>query len=153
MLGYTLSWTTRQFDNLNGGEAFPYRYDRRHDFKVAGVYHLTKKIELSADFVYGTGNALTLPESAYQDPYGGQITVYGARNGYRMPAYHRADVGIKFWKLKTRWERAWIISAYNVYNRRNPFFIYNTNADNGRSVFKQVSLFPIIPSISYQFKF
>lgn len=156
MLGYTLSWTTRQFDNLNDGNAFPYRYDRRHDFKVAGVYNLTKKIELSADFVYGTGNALTLPIAAYADPtdpWGSQIRVYSERNGFRMPAYHRADVGIKFWKRKARWERAWVLSAYNVYNRKNPFFIYSTEAEAGRAVFKQVSLFPVIPSISYQFKF
>ena len=157
MLGYTLSWTTRQFDNLNDGNAFPYRYDRRHDFKVAGVYKLRDRIEMSADFVYGTGNAITLPVAAYAtnlvEPWGPQVRVYSERNGYRMPAYCRADMSVKFSKQLRYWERAWVVSAYNVFSRRNPFFIYATDAENGRTQFKQVSLFPIIPSISYQFKF
>jgi hypothetical protein len=152
MMGYTLSWTKRQFDNLNNGEEFPYRYDRRHDFKVAGVYALAKNIEVSAEFIYGTGTALTLPIGYYKGPDGNDVQVFGARNGFRQPAYHRADVGIKFMKQRKNWERAWVISAYNVYNRYNPYYIYNTT-ENGRNVFKQMSLFPIIPSISYQFKF
>lgn len=152
MLGYTLSWTTRQFAELNNGEAFPYRYDRRHDFKVAGVYTLTKNIELSGEWVYGTGNAITMPIGAYNSPDGSQITIYGSRNGYRMAPYHRGDVSIKFTNHHRRWERAWVISVYNVYNRQNPFFIYQTT-ENGNTVFKQFSLFPVIPSISYQFKF
>ncbi|GAA4466353.1 TonB-dependent receptor [Nemorincola caseinilytica] len=148
MLGYTLSWTNRTFANLNNGETFPYKYDRRHDFKVAGVYTLSKRIEMSAEWVYGTGNAITLPIGYYQAGNGQEITIYGSRNGYRMPSYHRGDVSIRFSKEKTRYTRSWILGAYNVYNRKNPFFIYQ---ENGK--FKQVSLFPIIPSISYQFKF
>lgn len=153
MLGYTLSWTNRKFDALNDGKAFPYRYDRRHDIKIAGVYNLTEKILVSAEWVYGTGNAMTLPIAAYTAPDGQKVTIYGDRNGYRMPAYHRADVSIKFVKEKKRSERAWVIGAYNVYNRKNPFFIYQGSDMNGRPEFQQVSLFPIIPSISYQFKF
>lgn len=148
MLGYTLSWTNRTFANLNNGQTFPYKYDRRHDFKVAGVYTLSKKIELSAEWVYGTGNAITLPVGYYTGPGGQEITIYGSRNGYRMPPYHRGDVSIRFTKEKTHHTRSWILGAYNIYNRKNPFFIYQ---ENGK--FRQVSLFPIIPSISYQFKF
>lgn len=148
MLGYTLSWTNRTFANLNNGQTYPYKYDRRHDFKIAGVYTISKNIELSAEWVYGTGNAITLPIGYYQGLNGQEVTVYGSRNGYRMPAYHRGDVSIRFTKEKARWTRSWILGAYNVYNRKNPFFIYE---DNGG--FTQVSLFPIIPSISYQFKF
>ena len=153
MLGYTLSWTTRQFDNLNNGEKYPYRYDRRHDFKVAGVYSLTDNIELSAEWVYGTGNAITLPVGYYTGPDGNGIQLFGARNGYRMPSYHRGDVSVKFIKQKKRWERAWVVSVYNVYNRYNPFYIYSSTNNEGANVFKQMSLFPIIPSVSYQFKF
>jgi hypothetical protein len=148
MMGYTLSWTNRTFANLNGGVTFPYKYDRRNDFKIAGVYTVSKRIELSAEWVYGTGNAITLPVAYYQGINGEEVTVYGSRNGYRMPSYHRGDVSIRFSKEKPRWSRSWILGAYNVYNRKNPFFIYQTNG-----TFKMVSLFPIIPSISYQFKF
>jgi len=148
MLGYTLSWTNRTFANLNNGATFPYKYDRRNDFKVAGVYTISKRIEVSAEWVYGTGNAITLPIGYYQGINGQDITVYGDRNAYRMPSYHRGDVSIRFSKEKPRWTRAWILGAYNVYNRKNPFFIYQENGN-----FKQVSLFPVIPSISYQFKF
>ncbi len=153
MMGYTLSWSKRQFDNLNNGKEFPYRYDRRHDFKIAGIYELAKNIEVSAEWIYGTGNAITLPIGYYNGPDGNTVQVFGERNGYRMPSYHRADVSIKFSKQRKNWERAWVISAYNVYNRYNPFYIYSTTNNQGNAVFKQMSLFPIIPSISYQFKF
>jgi hypothetical protein len=152
MLGYTLSWTNRRFPNLNGGKEFPYKYDRRHDFKVAGVYRIADDIELSAEWVYGTGNAITVPVSYYQGPNGNTVQVYSARNGFRMPAYHRGDISVKFIKQKKKWESAWVIGVYNIYNRRNPYFIYSDMETKG-IVFKQVSLFPIIPSLSYQFKF
>ncbi len=153
MLGYTLSWSTRKFANLNNGKEFPYRFDRRHDLKMAAVYAPNKNFEVSADWVYGTGNALTLPIGYYTGEENSLQHVYGDRNGFRMPPYHRADVSFKFIKQKERGERAWVISAYNVYNRRNPFYIYSTTNTAGNVVFKQMSLFPIIPSISYQFKF
>ncbi len=152
LAGYTWSRTVRQFPELNNGKQFPYRYDRRHDIKLAGVYKIAKDIECSAEWVYGTGNALTVPLSYYKDATGNIVQVYGSRNGYRMPAYHRADVSVKFIKETKRWERAWVISVYNVYNRRNPYFIYPDFGSKG-VVFKQVSLFPMIPTISYQFKF
>ncbi|MBC7554057.1 MAG: TonB-dependent receptor [Taibaiella sp.] len=148
MLGYTLSWTNRTFANLNNGQTYPYKYDRRNDFKVAGIYTLSDKVEFSAEWVYGTGNAITLPIGYYQGVNGESIKVYGSRNGFRMPSYNRGDVAVRFTKKKARWERAWIVSVYNVYNRQNPFFIYE---DNGE--FKQVSLFPVIPAVTYQFKF
>jgi hypothetical protein len=148
MLGYTLSWTNRTFDELNNGKTFPYHYDRRHDFKVAAVYSLTPKIEVSAEWVYGTGNAITIPVTAYASLGDERISVYGNRNDYRMPSYHRGDISIKFMKKKKCYERAWIFSVYNVYNRRNPFYIYRDVNE-----FKQMSIFPILPSITYQFKF
>ena len=103
---------------------------------------------MSAEWVYGTGNAITLPVGYYETPTGESVTIYGDRNAYRMPSYHRGDVSIRFTKEKPNWSRSWIIGAYNVYNRKNPFFIYQENGN-----FKQVSLFPILPSVTYQFKF
>jgi hypothetical protein len=95
-----------------------------------------------------------LPIGVYQVPgSGGTTIIYGDRNDYRMAAYHRGDVSIKFMKEKKRHDRAWIISVYNVYNRKNPFYITTDQDAAGYTKFKQISLFPIIPSISYQFKF
>jgi hypothetical protein len=155
LIGYTLSWTNRQFENLNFGNTFPYRYDRRHDLKMAVVHKLTDRIELSADWVFGTGQAITLPVEKYMDDNGNEIQVYQKRNGFRMANTHRLDVAATFTKVKKRYTRSWVISIYNVYNRQNPFYIYlgTTETPPYKPVFKQVSLFPIIPSISYQFKF
>lgn len=153
LMGYTLSWTNRQFDNLNMGNVYPYRYDRRHDFKIAGIYSISDKIELSAEWLYGTGNAITLPIAYHRGLDGNETLVYGERNGFRMPAYHRGDISIKFSKQKKNWERAWVLGVYNVYNRRNPFYVYSSTNNAGDNVFKQMSLFPVIPSITYQFKF
>ena len=117
-------------------------------------------------WVYGTGNAITLAKEKYL-PYN-EKTIYnyyqdiqyiGKRNNFRMPAYHRLDVGVNFHKQKKWGQRTWSIGLYNAYNRQNPFFVYfsteyyDTIVNNGKKVLKQVSLFPIIPSISYSFKF
>jgi hypothetical protein len=158
MIGYTLSWTNRQFDQLNNGKWFPYKYDRRHDVKIAVVHNINKRIQLSADWVYGTGVATTLPVSVYTNTNGDEVEIYKSRNDFRLPAYHRMDVGIKFIKQKKRYERSWNINIYNVYNRLNTFYIYRSskidfNTGIATPVFYKVTLFPIIPSISYQFKF
>ncbi|MEM8966385.1 MAG: carboxypeptidase-like regulatory domain-containing protein [Bacteroidota bacterium] len=158
-LGYTLSWTDRQFEELNFGERFPYKYDRRHDLGVAVVHQWRERIDLSATWVFGSGNAITLPTAIYSGRgnsfLGGSIYDYGERNSYRMRAFHRLDASITFHK-KTRWgKRAWVLGVYNAYSRRNPFYLYlDESSDPSReSQFRQVSLFPIIPSISYRFNF
>jgi hypothetical protein len=155
LMGYTLSWTNRQFNELNFGNVYPYRYDRRHDFKTAVVHKLNKKVELSADWVFGTGQAITLPVEKYIDNNGNEILVYQKRNGFRTAANHRLDFAVTFTKEKKRHTRNWIFSVYNVYNRRNPFYLYLGSEENPpyKPVFKQVSLFPILPSFTYQFKF
>ena len=154
LMGYTLSWTNRQFATINFGNKFPYRYDRRHDFKMAVVHKINNHIELSADFVFGTGQAITLPSARYLDDDGNEIQAFEKRNGYRMAPYHRMDVGISFTKQKKRYLRSWIWSIYNVYDRRNPFYIY-LGEDNvtRKPAYKQVSLFPILPSVTFQIKF
>lgn len=159
-LGYTLSWTDRQFPELNFGKRFPYKYDRRHDLGLAVVHNWKERIDLSFSWVFGTGNAISLPTAKYSGMprdnfYSNNIYYYGERNSYRMSAYHRLDASITFHK-KTRWgERAWVFGVYNAYNRRNPFYLYiDESGEYGQEgEFKQVSLFPVIPSFSYRFNF
>ncbi|MBS2210351.1 TonB-dependent receptor [Carboxylicivirga mesophila] len=157
-IGYTWSKTERQFDNLNFGEWFPARYDRRHDASIVLSHKINDKIDIGTTWVFGTGNAITLPTYEIERIDGGSdynptVKYYEHRNNYRMPNYHRMDVGINFHKQKKRGVRTWNISVYNVYNRKNPFFIYTGHNDGGKKVLKQVSLFPILPSITYSYKF
>ncbi|GJM61815.1 TonB-dependent receptor [Persicobacter diffluens] len=155
-LGYTWSKSMRQFDDINLGDAFPYKYDRRHDISLVVNHELGKKWSLSGTFVYGTGNAISLPVRQLQPPadagYGGEINEYGGRNSFRMPAYHRMDLSLTHTKQKRWGERSWVISVYNVYNRKNVFFVdpFYSSWSGG---YDAVTLFPIIPSISYNFKF
>lgn len=163
-IGYTLSWTNRQFDDINGGEVYPFKYDRRHDFSIVAAYDITDKISASAVWVYGTGNAITLPESRhnafYPASYQGALEPYwqtqveraDSKNGFRMDAYHRLDVAVEFHKKRKYWEETIVVGAYNVYSRLNPFFI-NDEFRFGERKFVQYGLFPLIPSLSYRFKF
>ena len=161
-IGYTLSWANRTFENINEGKTFPYRYDRRHDIKIAGIYQWKENREFSVTWVFGSGAAVTLPQSTYlesgqvRDYYWGidpTLQFYNGRNSYRMRAYHRLDLSYTTTK-KTKWgERSWSFGVYNVYSRRNPFFLDLTYDKKGNKKFVQYSLFPIIPSISYRFKF
>lgn len=159
-VGYTLSWTWRQFDELNKGEKFPSRYDRRHDLSVVGIYALNKKWKLSSVFVYGTGNAVTMPERFYF--IGGVLTQeYSKVNAYRLNPYHRLDVAATYTPMpkKQRWYKSnWVFSLYNVYSRLNPYFVYfeqqgSVAQGNLQVQAKQVSLFPIIPAITWNVKF
>ena len=161
-VGYTLSWTNRQFENINFGKVYPYRYDRRHDISVTSVYKLSDHIELAGTWVYGTGNSVSLPTKSYLpnsnsinnfDNYFGGIEYYDGRNGYRMEAYHRMDLSIAWHKIKKNGIRKLTLGVYNVYNHRNPFFLQTGYDDYGNKKFVQYSLMPIIPSISYRFDF
>jgi hypothetical protein len=180
-VGYTLSKTTRQFENINFGEPYPYRYDRRHDVSIVLMYQLKENIDISATWVFGTGNAFTMAVGKYyiiDDPYGKpenyyypwdmdffdyntEIHIYDGKNNYRMRNYHRLDIGMNFHKEKKRGIRTWNVSIYNVYNRQNPYFYYFETSESTdwqgnttrKTVVKQQSLFPIIPSVSYSFRF
>ncbi len=159
-IGYTWSKTFRTFDAINGGESFPTKFDRRHDLSVVLLYELSRRIRLGATFVYGTGNAMTLPVSRYFVE-ASVINEYGPRNGFRMEPYHRLDLSCTIlpkFKQDRRYSGEWVISVYNVYNRMNPYFIYFENEgdilDGDLEIkAKQVSLFPIIPSIAWNFNF
>ena len=170
-IGYTLSYTWRQFNDINYGLKFHPRYDRRHDISVVLIYKLSSRWNLSTTWVYGSGNAISLPEGRYfhQDLQGttdpvaffNVIPLVQNRNSFRMAPYHRWDIGLVY-KLKQRHGESDItFSIYNAYNRLNPFFIYfetvTSNPDGSGPIVgfraKQVSLFPVIPSITYNFRF
>lgn len=160
-VGYTLSWATRQFDDINFGEVYPYKYDRRHDFEITGSYKFTERFSLAASWVYSTGNAVTLGNSRYLGPsayqnYLNETTHTPERNNFRMPSYNRLDVGLEFTKKKRRYTRTWAFGAYNAYNRKNPFFLFTeTENNNGETttVLKKAALFPVIPYFAWSFKF
>ncbi|WMN06079.1 TonB-dependent receptor [Marivirga arenosa] len=164
-IGYTLSYNNRQFDELNFGRVFPYKYDRRHDISIVTNYRLSEKWEISGTWVYGTGNSITLPiakipplseQPRFSDGYfygSNEVYQYSNRNAYRMPSYHRADFGITRHKEKDWGSSSWTISVYNLYNRQNPFFINTTTNSIGETSFNQISLFQLIPSFTYNFKF
>ncbi len=158
-VGYTLSWTWQTFAQLNGGDPFPAKYDRRHDLSLVASYKFNKKWTVSAVFVYGTGNAITLPTGYYF--INGQLEEYFSKvSAYRLPDYHRLDISAVYTpepKKVRKWQGSWAFSIYNVYNRQNPYFLY---VDNEGSVTKGISvkvyevyILPIIPSITYNFKF
>ena len=160
-MGYTWSKTDRQFDDLNNGDPFPAKFDRRHDLSVVVDWTPSERWNFGAVFIYATGNTLTLPIQRYF--LEGYVTdVYGSRHGYRMIPYHRADVSATFFPKKNDTDRAvdrrWVFSIYNVYNRANPYFLFFDNEGDlleGTLEIqaKQVSLFPILPSVSWNFAF
>lgn len=159
-VGYTLSWTWRKFPQLNNGERYPVKYDRRHDLSVVSNYELNKKWKFGAVFVYGTGNAITLPERFYV--INGVLTQeYSKLNQYRMKAYHRLDLSATLTptpKKKKKVSSYWVFSVYNAYSRLNPYFIYFDQTGtpiNGdvKVEARQVSLFPVLPAVTWNFKF
>ena len=154
-LSYTWSKTLRQFDEISNGNPFPARHDRTHDVSVVGIFDISKKLKFSATWVYYTGNAVTFPSGKYEI---GEINIgyYTERNGYRMPDYHRLDLGLTWQRKKTeKFESTWNFSIYNAYARENAYFIeFRQNEDNPDvTEAVQFSLFKIIPSVSYKFKF
>jgi len=149
-IGYTWSKTQRQFDEINDGEPFPATEDRTHDISIVGIYEPSKKWTFSATWVYNTGKAVTFPSGKYLvDDH--LINLYTERNGYRMPVYHRLDLGITY----TSRNSSLNFSLYNAYGRKNAYTIFfresETNPGNTEAV--QVTLFTFVPSITYNFKF
>ncbi|MBK8926305.1 MAG: TonB-dependent receptor [Crocinitomicaceae bacterium] len=168
-VAYTLAKTERLFDEINNNTWYPARQDRRHDISLVGIYTLNDRLTFSATWVFYTGNAVTFPSGKYE--IDGQIVnYYTERNGYRMPNYHRLDVGItlnnKNYKIvkdpttgeekqvPKRWGSSWNLSVYNAYARENAYSIsFQENEETGQTEAVQLALFKVIPSITYNFKF
>ncbi len=162
-ISYTLSKTDQQFPDLNFGEKFPFQYDRRHLISLVGSYDLNEKWTFSSVFVYSTGNAFTLPVGRINVANGGSLFegnyfIYEGKNNARLPAYHRLDVAATYKKRRTifgkGYDSEWVFSLYNLYSHSNPYFVYlYVDHQVEKPKARQVSLLPIIPSVSYNFKF
>ncbi|BDD11584.1 collagen-binding protein (plasmid) [Fulvitalea axinellae] len=169
-LSYTLSRSERKFDELNNNDWFPAKQDRTHDISITAVYKLSERVKLSGNWVFYTGNAVTFPSGKYQVD-GKWVNLYTERNGYRMPDYHRLDLGLtlenkkykytldretgKKVKVKKKVESGWNFSLYNAYARENAYTItFRENEDDrNQTEAVRLALFSIIPSVSYYFKF
>lgn len=154
-VGYTLSRTERKIDGINDNKWYLAKQDRTHDISVVGIYDVTDKIAVSVLFVYYTGNAITFPSGKYVVDGNTQF-VYTERNGYRMPAYHRLDLGVTWIRKNTeKFESSWNFSLYNAYGRQNAYIItFRQNEDDpNKTEAVRTTLFRWIPAITYNFKF
>jgi hypothetical protein len=154
-VGYTLSRTERKFTELNDGKYFPARQDRTHDISLVGIYSMTKRWTFSSSFIYSTGNAVTYPAGKYS--IGGQMAYYYTqRNAGRMPYNMRWDVSATLeGKPGKKYQSSWNFGVYNLLARKNPYsieFITDPN-DPTKTAAQQTSLFGLIPSITWNFKF
>jgi len=158
-IGYTLAKTDRIFPDINDGNVFPATFDRRHDISVVANYEITDKWEFGGAFVYGTGNTFTPVRSLFFVEQSLNVE-FGDRNSARLEPYHRLDLALTYNpKVKTEktFKNSFTFSVYNIYNRRNTFFTYNTfetdfDAGTAQATALKVSLFPIIPSVTWNFK-
>jgi hypothetical protein len=175
-IGYTLSKSTRQFENISQGRVYPYKYDQRHDISIVVNHKINEKIDLGATWIFGSGTAISMAGNKYiplteieEMLYPVYSMYYGKdyysyvenneiRNSSRMPPYHRLDIGINFRKEKKWGSRVFSTGAYNVYSRQNAFYLFLDSewdylTGESTTVIKQISLFPIIPYIRYSFSF
>jgi hypothetical protein len=159
-IGYTLSRSSRRFAELNAGQPFPFRYDRTHDVSVVLTQRLSRRTDVSASWVYGTGQAIWVPENHFYaglhdplagglDPETGGSFGYGARNNARLPAYHRLDLSLRLHFGNTG-GRTLSFGVFNLYNRQNAFYVYPVMQE-GSLQYRQMSLFPVLPWASYRF--
>ncbi|MDI1233363.1 MAG: TonB-dependent receptor [bacterium] len=156
-LSYTYSWNNRQFNAINAGKIFPYKYDRRHNLALVVNHKFNDRFEGTMTWVYTTGANTTLPVQVYFANSGlspdNTVYIYGERNAYKFPNYHRMDLCINYKKQRSNYTRIWTFGAYNVYNRLNAFYVTPTYNQKGDRVLQLVSLFPILPNISYKINF
>lgn len=178
---YTLAWVAHQFDSINNGKKYFPKYDSRHNVVLFCNFRVSEKLRISASWLFSTGNAMTIPQAYYYadfttgnndfpvvQPDGSftyvpmekirQAPYTGSVNSFRADNYHRLDLCVQFYKKKKQFERYWEVGIYNAYNRQNPYYYYleqsNDFVNRGqRYDLKKKSLFPVLPSISYNFKF
>lgn len=155
-VSYTWSRSLRTFDQINSGSEYPAKQDRIHDIAIVAMYKINDRVNVSANWIYYTGAAVTFPSGKYEIE-GITVPLYTERNGYRMPQYHRLDVGVTI-DAKTKnpkFESSWNFSVYNAYARRNAYAItFQGNEDNpDQTEAVRTTLFRIVPSVTYNFKF
>jgi CarboxypepD_reg-like domain/TonB-dependent Receptor Plug Domain len=154
-ISYTLSRVEKQIEGINNNDWYVARQDKTHDIALVGIYDLSKKWSFSASWVYSTGNAATFPSGKY-NLNGTTQFLYTERNGYRMPDYHRLDIGATWYRKKTeKFESSWNFSCYNTYGNRNPYTISfrENKSDPSKTDAVMTSLFRWVPSVTYNFKF
>lgn len=173
-IGYGLMWSDRLFADQNGGKRFPSKYDNRHKVTLSATWKCSERVELNAGWVFMTGNRVTLSLENYSYPDGYPTNIvpsyphkdeemldyYAGKNNVRLPAYHQLDVGINIYRSLRRGRTGiWNVSLYNAYSRMNPIMIEKNNQKQSMDGtplaprFRQFALFPIIPSVSYTYKF
>lgn len=165
-VAYTLSKNMRHFDNFNKGEWYPYRYDRRHELTIMLNYEINEHMNFALNWVYMSGEATTLPtykylldvqqfyyESVTYDETFSEVFYSEGRNSFRMPAYHRLDFSLNIEHEVGRGIRTWSLGLYNAYNRMNSYYLYYDRDKQNDVKLYSVTLFPIMPSISYSLKF
>jgi hypothetical protein len=154
-IGYTLSRTELNIPGINEGNWYPARQDATHDVSVVAIYDVSERWNFSGTWVYRTGNAITFPSGKYE--VDGQVQLYYTeRNGYRMPAYHRLDLGATYtFRKRGAFESSLNFSVYNAYARKNAFSIdFEQNPDDPTKTQAVLTyLFTIMPSVTYNFKF
>jgi hypothetical protein len=153
-ISYTLSRTEKQINGINNGNWYPARQDRTHDVSLVLSYDINSRINISANWVYSTGNAVTFPTGKY---YMDQqvVWLYTERNGFRMPAYHRMDLGATFLlKERPKWHQEITIGIYNVYGRQNAYMVSfrESETDPSQTEIVQTALFRFVPSVTWNFK-
>ncbi len=162
-MAYTLSKSeqrtpgrTAAESGINNGDWYRTAWDKTHDFSLTGTYSLSKKWTLGANFIFQTGRPTTFPEGQY-NYYGMMVPVYEARNSSRLPAFHHLDISATLTPKpdkERRWKGEWVFSIYNVYNQKNAASIsFRENTDTYQNEAVRLSIFGIIPSVTYNFKF
>lgn len=150
-IGYTIGRTERKFQEINYGDWFPAKFDRTHDFSIVLMYQANEKWNFSANWVYSTGNAITIPYGKYEVD-GKVFEAYSARNAYRVPAFHRLDLSVSY---ENDLGGVWNLSLYNAYSRKNTYSILFRDKANspGSKEAVRLSLFSIVPSLTYTLRF
>lgn len=151
-IGVSLAQAKRQFVDLNGGEEFPYKYDRLLDVGCLFQQQLTSRFIVSATWVFGTGLPYNIPRSQFVDLEGNNVLLYGKMNEFRQKTYHRLDIGVSYKTKKLKYESVWDFSIINLYNRRNPYMYRVSSSMHGVKLY-EFSLFPFLPSLSYSIRF
>jgi len=154
-ISYTLSRSEVRIEGINNYSWYPVKYDKTNDLSFVAIYKITRRLTMAGVWTYATGNAVTFPSGKYiidNNP----VPLYTERNGYRMPAYHRLDLSLTLdGKNRKKYKSAWEFSVYNVYNRYNAYIISFRESKTilGSTEAVKLSLFGIVPSISYNFRF